>query len=97
MPRRVRINEAGFHHIINRGVEKRTIFKNDSDKDKFLDIVCKISNLYDFTIHAYSLMNNHYHLLVENKRDNLSDGMRSIILLCSYFNKNIKSRTSLSR
>ncbi len=34
MARRVRINEAGFHHVCNRGVERRDIFLEDSDKDK---------------------------------------------------------------
>ncbi len=34
MARRVRVNEAGFHHVYNRGVERRDIFLEDSDKDK---------------------------------------------------------------
>ncbi|NPA73819.1 MAG: transposase [Epsilonproteobacteria bacterium] len=91
MARRVRVNEAGFHHVYNRGVERRDIFLEDSDKDKFLDIVCEISLHYDFAIHSYTLMDNHYHLLLENKRDNLSDGMRRInSSYAQYFNKKYK-------
>ena len=91
MARRVRVNEAGFHHVYNRGVERRDIFLEDSDKDKFLDIVCEISLHYDFVVHSYVLMDNHYHLLLENKRDNLSDGMRRInSSYAQYFNKKYK-------
>jgi REP element-mobilizing transposase RayT/DNA-binding CsgD family transcriptional regulator len=88
MGRKIRVNEAGFHHVFNRGVEKRDIFLHSEDKDKFLDIVCEISLLYDFTVHSYVLMDNHYHILLENKRENLSDGMRRInSAYAQYFNK----------
>ncbi len=41
MGRRPRIDLAGFHHVVNRGIERRNVYKPDEDKDKFLDIVCK--------------------------------------------------------
>jgi len=78
MARKIRIEDAGFHHILNRGVERRVIFDTATDKEKFLEIVCEVSEHYDFTIHAYVLMSNHYHLLLENTRENLSAGMRQI-------------------
>ena len=78
MAREIRIEDAGFHHIINRGVNKADIFQALADKDKFLEIVCEVSEHYGFRIHAYVLMNNHYHLLLENTRENLSAGMRQI-------------------
>ena len=88
MARRPRIENAGFHHIYNRGVEKRNIFIENKDKEKFLDIVCEVSTFYDFVIHGYALMDNHYHLLLENKRENLSHGMRQInATYAQYFNK----------
>jgi REP element-mobilizing transposase RayT/arsenate reductase-like glutaredoxin family protein len=91
MPRKARIESAGFHHIYNRGVEKRLIFNDDLDKDKFLDIIDEVSTLYGFTIHAYVLMNNHYHLLLENSEENLSRGMRQInATYAQYFNKKYK-------
>ncbi len=77
MARKTRIEDAGFHRIINRGVNKADIFHTSADKDKFLEIVCEVSEHYDFTIHAYVLMSNHYHLLLENIRENLSLRMRS--------------------
>ncbi|WP_353661718.1 transposase [Hydrogenimonas sp. SS33] len=88
MARKVRIETPGFHHIYNRGVEKRRVYEEDEDKERFLKILCDVSGHYDFTIHAYALMDNHYHLLVENRRKNLSDGMRQVnSLYAQYFNK----------
>ncbi len=91
MARRIRIEEAGFHHIINRGVNRRIIFNQAADKEKFLEIVCEVSARYDFTIHGFVLMSNHYHLLLENQRENLSAGMRQINSnYAKYYNKKYK-------
>jgi REP element-mobilizing transposase RayT len=91
MARKIRIEDAGFHHILNRGVERRVIFNTAKDKEKFLDIVCEVSEHYDFTIHGYVLMSNHYHLLLENSRENLSAGMRQInSSYAQYYNKKYK-------
>ena len=88
MARRLRIESAGFHHVYNRGVEKRKTFMDDKDKDKFLEIVCEVAKLYHFKIHSYCLMDNHYHLLLENEEENLSLGMRQInSSYAKYFNK----------
>ena len=88
MARRARIENAGFHHIYNRVVERRAVFLEFSDKEKFVDIVCEVARHYDFVIHGYALMDNHYHLLLENKRENLSHGMRQInATYAQYFNK----------
>ncbi len=91
MARKIRIEDAGFHHILNRGVERRVIFDTAKDKEKFLEIVCEVSEHYDFTIHAYVVMDNHYHLLLENKQENLSAGMRQInASYAQYYNKKYK-------
>ncbi len=88
MARRPRVQNAGFHHVYNRGVKKRDIFMSDSDKDKFLELLCEVSRLYRFKIHSYCLMDNHYHLLVENTLENLSLGMRQLnSSYAKYFNK----------
>ncbi len=91
MARQPRIETSGFHHIYNRGVERRIVFTTAEDKDKFLEIVCEVSMHYDFAIHEYVIMDNHYHLLLENKRENLSHGMRQInATYAQYFNKKYK-------
>ena len=91
MARRLRIEICGYHHVYNRGVAKRRIFLEDKDKEKFLEILQEVAKEFKLNIHSFCLMNNHYHLLVENKKENLSDAMRQIgSRYASYFNKTYK-------
>ena len=96
MARKIRIEDAGYHHVYNRGVERRVIFDTTQDKEKFLEIVCEVSEHYDFTIHAYVLMSNHYHLLLENQRENLSAGMRQINVVSDDYDIYWSSTTEVS-
>ena len=50
MARRSRTESAGYHHIYNRGVERRIVFSELKDKEKFLEIVFEVSKHYDFII-----------------------------------------------
>ncbi len=91
MSRRTRITICGYHHVYNRGVDKNKIFLNDLDKEKFLEILAEVSKEFKFNIHSFCLMGNHYHLLLENKRENLSDGMRQLnSKYAKYFNAKYK-------
>lgn len=91
MARRPRIDDAGYHHIINRGVERKKVFKNNEDKDKFLSILCKACLLHKVVVHTYCLMDNHYHILIETSKDNLSLFMRQLNAnYAIYFNKKYK-------
>ena len=88
MPRKPRIDITGFYHVINRGVEKRTIFMDRSDFAVFMRILNKSAHIYGFKLRAYVLMTNHYHLLIETYTNNLSLIMRQINSKYSiYFNK----------
>ena len=78
MPRRPRIDLAGYHHIINRGVNRADIFKSDDDYEMFLKILCKACRAYRVVVHDYCLMSNHFHLLVETELNNLSLFMKHI-------------------
>ncbi|MFK5880859.1 MAG: transposase [Sulfurospirillum sp.] len=91
MSRRARVSICGYHHVYNRGVARNKIFLNDSDKEKFLELLAEVSREYKFNIHSFCLMNNHYHLLIENKKENLSDGMRQLnAKYATYFNHKYK-------
>jgi REP element-mobilizing transposase RayT len=91
MARRPRIDLPGYHHIINRGVNRSDIFSADEDKEKFLQILCKACRIYDVIVHDYCLMDNHYHLLIENNLQNLSLFMRQINAnYAIYYNKKTK-------
>jgi REP element-mobilizing transposase RayT len=78
MARKPRIDLVGFHHVANQGMYKANIFATILEKEKFLAIVCKACDAYHITLHDYCIMDNHYHLLLETKRENLSYFMRQI-------------------
>jgi REP element-mobilizing transposase RayT len=91
MPRRPRIEIAGYYHIINRGVEQRVVFKEKEDYNFFLEQLSFFTKQFNINIHNYSLMNNHYHLLIETKEENLSKFMKQLnSIYAIYFNKKYK-------
>ena len=88
MPRTPRIEMPGFHHVINRGVEQRDVFLDEEDFDTFLSTLCEACREYNVKVHAYALMSNHYHLLIETAKENLSMFMRRLnSAYAIYFNK----------
>ena len=56
MPRKPRIEIAGFYHIINRGVEQREIFKETVDYEYFESLMCKYSKSLGINMHNYCLI-----------------------------------------
>ena len=91
MSRKQRITEPGFYHIISRGVERRNVFLDEDDFDRFLTILHLEFKLYEIIVHSFCLMTNHYHLLLEIKQSNISDAMKRVNSLYSiYFNKKYK-------
>jgi len=79
MPRPVRIEyEGAFHHVMNRGRQRRSIFDDDDDYLAFLNLLSEVTKEYNAIIHAYCLMTNHYHLLIETPKANLSTIMKHI-------------------
>ena len=91
MPRRPRVEMVGYYHILNRGVEQRVVYKTPEDFEMFLEILCNACTLYRVTLHAYALMNNHYHLLIETTQENLSKYMKHVnASYVIYFNRKYK-------
>lgn len=88
MARPLRIAYPGaFYHITSRGNEKKDIFTNERDREKFLEYLESATQRYSAAIHVYCLMNNHYHLLLETPRGNLPQIMRHINgAYTNYFN-----------
>jgi len=71
--RPLRIEYPGaFYHVTSRGNERRTLFQSNRDREKYLTYVESAHERYGAMIHAYCLMGNHYHLLLETPRGNLS-------------------------
>ena len=79
---------GGTYHITNRGVRKESIFFNDMDKHMFVLILSEVRYKYPFKLHAYCLMNNHFHLLIESTHMTPSKIMQIIQQRYSrYFNR----------
>ena len=72
MARALRITFPGaFYHVTSRGNERKNVFKNNGDREKFLEYLESAFERYDAIIHAFCLMDNHYHLLLETPSGNL--------------------------
>lgn len=79
MARPLRIEYPGaVYHITSRGNEKKAIFKDETDREAFLNTLVQVNKRYHWLCHAYCLMDNHYHLLIETSDGNLSLGMRQL-------------------
>jgi REP element-mobilizing transposase RayT len=77
--RPLRIEYPGaLYHITSRGNERKKIFLEDADKIKFLEILEDYHNRFNILIHSYVLMDNHYHLVVETPKGNLTKIMHGI-------------------
>ena len=66
-PLRITYPDA-FYHITSRGNEQKAVFKSKRDWTKFLEYLESASERYSAVIHAYCMMDNHYHLLLENNQ-----------------------------
>ncbi len=79
MARPLRIEYPGaVYHITSRGNDKKDIFKDDQDREAFLKILAHVNKRYHWLCHAYCLMDNHYHLMIETPDGNLALGMRQL-------------------
>jgi REP element-mobilizing transposase RayT len=91
MPRKNRIEKVGFYHIINRGVARESIYHDDEDFVRFLEITGEASDEYHFVIYSFCLMSNHYHILLQTSSSNLSTVMQKINSRYSiYYNNKYK-------
>ncbi|NTV03186.1 MAG: addiction module toxin RelE [Chlorobiaceae bacterium] len=73
-PLRIEI-KGGVYHVMTRGNAKSAIFIDDGDRIRLIDILAKTVAVHRWYCHAYCLMNNHYHLLIETPEANLASGM----------------------
>ena len=79
MARPLRIEYAGaLYHITSRGDGREDIYLDDGDRVQFLKVLSEVCTGFNWGLHAYCLMGNHYHLLVETREGNLAKGMRQL-------------------
>jgi putative transposase len=79
MPRPPRVQLAGgVYHVVSRGNRRQTIFNDDSDYARFLEVLENVVNRLGWKCHAYCLMPNHFHLVIETPEPNISAGMQRL-------------------
>ena len=79
MARPLRLEFPGaLYHVTARGNARHAIVLDDQDRQRFLDVLARVVDRFHLLLHAYCLMDNHYHLLVETPEANLSKAMRQL-------------------
>ena len=68
----------GTYHVTTRGVDGTAIFRDDSDRLEFLRLLAEVVARFAWRCHAFCLMDNHYHLVVETSRADLSRGVKRL-------------------
>ncbi len=77
MARKLRLEFAGaVYHVLNRGDRGEEIFEDDQDRERFLTTLAEVCVKTGWQVHAYCLMRNHFHLVVETPQANLIGGMK---------------------
>ena len=80
MPRKLRVQyESAIYHLMNRGDHREDIFHDDEDRQLFLKALGEACAKTAWQVHAYCLMRNHFHLVVETPRANLVPGMKWLL------------------
>lgn len=79
MARPLRIEFPGAnYHVTSRGNARRKVFLDDADRETFLATLAWVVERFKWICHAYCLMDNHFHLMIETPEPNLSRGMRQL-------------------
>lgn len=77
MARKLRLEyEGAIYHVMSRGDRREPIFKDDADRKRFLETLAECCGKTDWQVHAFCLMPNHFHLVVETPKANLVAGMK---------------------
>src|SRR5216117_2272504 len=75
--RKLRVQYPGaIYHLMNRGDRREPIFKDDADRTRFLETLGQCCAKTEWQVHAWCLMNNHFHLVIETPKANLVAGMK---------------------
>lgn len=89
MPRqRRKLSKSNIYHVMERGNERKAIFLDDEDRKRFITMLLSKNEDNEYSVYAYCLMDNHVHLLINEKEDSLSRIMQRLsISYAGYFNR----------
>lgn len=89
MARPLRLEYAGaIYHVTSRGDCREPIYDDNEDRSRWLEIISQTCDRFNWRVHAYCLMDNHYHVVIETPDGNLSKGMRQLNgVYTQYYNR----------
>lgn len=97
MPRKSRIkSKSNVYHVMLRGINRQQIFEEDSDYMQFIEILRIVKDISNFKLHAYCLMGNHVHLLIQTQDESIELIMKRLeVRFVHWYNKKYKRTGSL--
>ena len=79
MARPLRLEIAGgLYHVTSRGNRGDVIYEDDEDRLQWMETLSRVCTRYNWRVHAFCMMDNHYHVVIEIAEGNLSNGMRQL-------------------
>lgn len=79
MARKARVQSAtGIYHIIIRGIDRQPIFADDLDKEKFLELLASYTDICEYQVYGYCLLDNHLHLIIKEGTTKIGNMMKRI-------------------
>jgi len=80
MPRQARIDTPGaLHHVICRGIERRNIFRDNTDRNRFLERLGSVLQKTSTPCYGWALIPNHFHLLLKTGKEPIAQIMRRLL------------------
>jgi putative transposase len=80
--------EGALYHLLARGNDQQAIYERDADRERFLSLLAESAGRFDVAVHCFVLMGNHFHLLAQTRRANLSRWMHWLMVAYTvYFNR----------
>ena len=73
-----KLSESGYYHVVPKGVNGRLIFENDADRSTYVSLLSEANDRFSVLLHAYCLMSNHVHLVLEDTKGELADYMKLV-------------------
>ena len=73
-----KLSESGYYHVVPKGVNGRLIFENDADRNIYVSLLSEANDEFSILLHAYCLMSNHVHLVLEDTKEELADYMKLV-------------------
>jgi len=78
--RQARLDAPGaLHHVMGRGIEGISIFRSDEDREDYLTRLGSLCEGKILSVHAWALLDNHFHLLIHTGKQRISEAMRKLL------------------